>query len=102
MPSERTRLQGIRLELGTRERLEQVVLKASFEEVFAPETLVYLSRKVNEAKKTRIPFVCLWRHDSMIVGRCKRTFRRGPVYGIVQDLVALWGDLPWALFLDRA
>ena len=26
-----------------------MVLKAIFEEVFAPETLVYLSRKVNEA-----------------------------------------------------
>ncbi len=35
--------------LATRERLEQVILKAIFEEVFAPETLVYLSQKVNEA-----------------------------------------------------
>ena len=35
--------------MATRERLEQVVLKAIFDEVFAPETLAYLSTKVNEA-----------------------------------------------------
>jgi hypothetical protein len=29
--------------------LDQVVLKAIFDEVFAPETLAYLSTKVNEA-----------------------------------------------------
>lgn len=35
--------------LAARDRLERIVLDAIFEEVFSPETLAYLSAKVNEA-----------------------------------------------------